>query len=79
MKQRGIEKLEEHKKFISFDGSIVEGNMKYTYKEDFYKGDYVSVIDKNNGNIFNLQIVSVTKSVSNGVEYFDITFGYDRL
>lgn len=79
MKQRGVEKLEEHKKFISFDGSIVEGNMKYTYKKDFYKGDYVSVIDKNNGNIFNLQIISVTKSVSNGVEYFDITFGYDRL
>lgn len=79
MRQRGLEKLEEHKKFVSFDGSIVEGNIKYTYKKDFYKGDYVSIVSKELGKTFNLQIVAVSKSVSNGVEYFDMTFGYDRM
>ena len=78
MNQRGLEKLEEHKTFISFDGSIVDGNMQYEYGKDFYNGDYVSIIDKHLGKTFNLQIVSVTKSISNGVEYFDLTFGYDR-
>ena len=78
MNQRGLEKLEEHKTFISFDGSIVDGNMQYEYGKDFYNGDYVSIIDKHLGKTFNLQIVSVTKSISNGVEYFDLTFGYDK-
>lgn len=79
MKQRGLEYLEEHQKFISFDGQVVSGEMSYTYKKDFYKGDYVTVYDKNINRYVNLQIASVTKSLSNGVEYFDIGFGYDRM
>ena len=79
MRQRGLEKLEEHKRFISFDGSISDGGIQYTYKKDFYKGDYVSVVNTTLNQIVNLQIVSVTKSISNGVEYFDLTFGYDRM
>lgn len=79
MRQRGLEYLEEHQKFISFEGQIVSGEMSYTYKKDFYKGDYVTVYDKNINRCVNLQIASVTKSLSNGVEYFDIGFGYDRM
>lgn len=78
MKQRGLEKLEEHQIFISFEGTIINGNMRYEYKKDFFKGDYVSVIDKHLNKIFNLQITGVSKSISNGVEYFDLTFGYDK-
>lgn len=79
MKQRGLEKLTENKRFISFDGTITEGNISYKYKEDFYKGDYVSVIDKELNRVFDIQISAVTKSISNGVEYLDIEFGYDKL
>ena len=79
MNQRGLEKLEGHKVFTSFDGNvIVSGEHRYVYGEDFYKGDYVSIIDDKFNRIFNLQITSVTKSISQGVEYFDIGFGVDK-
>lgn len=79
MTQRGLEKLEEHKKFISINGTIVTGSMQYKYGVDFKKGDYVSVYSKKLNKVIDLQITSVTKSISNGVEYFDIGFGRDRL
>lgn len=80
MQQRGLEKLEEHKVFTSFEGNvIIDGDNRYTYGVDFYKGDYVSVIDTKFNRVFNLQISSVEKSISQGVEYFDITFGRDKV
>ena len=79
MNQRGLEKLEEHKIFTSFDSNVlVDGDNRYVYGKDFYKGDYVSIIDDNYGRIFNLQIISVTKSISQGIEYFDLGFGLDK-
>ena len=77
MLQRGKEKLEEHQKFISFDASILEG--KYKYGVDFYKGDYVSVISKFENKIFDVQVTSIKKTYSNGVEHLDITLGTDRM
>lgn len=79
MNQRGLEKLSENKRFISLDGTINTGSMSYVYKKDFYKGDYVSVYNTDLNKYFNLQITSVTKSISNGVEYLDIEFGYDKV
>ena len=79
MKQRGMEKLLEHKRFISCNGTIATGGMKYVYGRDFKLGDIVSVYSQRLNIIVNLQIYKVIKSISNGVEYFDITFGKDRL
>lgn len=79
MEQRGLAKLEEHQRFETFDCSIISGDMSYEYKKDFFKGDFVSVYDKNLNINVNLQITSVLKSSSNGVEYFDIVFGYERI
>lgn len=79
MKQRGEEKLLETKRFVSFDGTINVGDKKYVYGKDFFNGDYVTVYSKELGLMVDVQIVSVTKSISQGVEYLDITFGYDRL
>lgn len=80
MEQRGLEKLEGHKVFTSFEGNvIVSGNNRYVYGVDFYKGDYVSIIDNKFNRVFNLQITSVTKSISQGVEYFDVGFGLDKM
>lgn len=80
MEQRGLEKLEGHKVFTSFDGNVItSGDNRYTYGIDFYKGDYVSIIDDKFDRIFNLQITSVTKSISQGVEYFDVGFGLDKV
>lgn len=79
MLTRGLEKLSEHKKFVSVEGTINTGSMQYTYGKDFNIGDYVTVMSKELNKQINLQIISVTKSISNGVEYLDIEFGYDRL
>ena len=80
MEQRGLEKLEGHKVFTSFDGNVItSGDNRYTYGVDFYKGDYVSIIDDKFDRVFNLQITSVTKSISQGVEYFDVGFGLDKV
>lgn len=79
MEQRGMEKLVEHQRFISFNGTISTGNMSYEYGKDFFLGDYVTVYSSKLGKYANLQITSVTKSISNGVEHLDITFGTDRL
>lgn len=79
MRQRGLEKLEEHIKFISVDGTIVTGSMQYKYGLDFNNGDWVSVYSKKINKIMKLQITSVIRSISEGVEIFDISFGKDRL
>lgn len=79
MRQRGIEKLEEHQKFISVDSTISTGSMQYKYGVDFNLGDYVTVYSKKLNKMINLQITSVSKSISDGVEIFDIGFGRDRL
>ena len=77
MVERGKEKLESCQKFITFDASIIEG--KYKYGVDFYKGDYVSVVDKNTNRIYDVQVTAVKKTYSNGVEHRDITLGTDRM
>lgn len=79
MQQRGLEKLEEHQKFVLFDGSIVVGDTKYVYGKDFFLGDYVTVYSTKLGKYANLQVTSVTKTYSDGVEHLDIEFGKDRL
>lgn len=79
MEQRGLEKLVEHQRFVSVNGTIASGSMSYEYGKDFFLGDYVTVYSTRLGKYINLQISSVTKSISSGVEYFDIEFGTDRL
>ena len=77
MAQRGLTALEENAKYESFDASILQGN--YKYGTDYFLGDIVTVITKDGSKRFNLQINKVTKSISNGVEHFDIGFGMDWL
>lgn len=79
MTQRGLEKLSERKRFVCMNGTVNTGSMSYTYKVDFFKGDYVTIYSTNLNRYVNLQITSVSKSISNGVEYMDIEFGYDRM
>lgn len=79
MEQRGLEKLVEHQRFVSFDGTIATGNMSYEYGKDFFLGDYVTVYSTKLGRYANLQVTAVTKTISSGAEHFDIEFGEDRL
>lgn len=79
MEQRGLEKLVEHQRFISFDGTIATGSMTYQYGKDFFLGDYVTVYSTKLKKYANLQVTAVSRSISSGVEHFDIEFGEDRL
>ena len=78
LKNRSIEKLLEHKVFISVNGSIVEGTTAYRIGTDFNVGDFVSfkldILDL----IVDVQIKKLTKSYSNNREYIDLTFGFEK-
>lgn len=75
---RGNERLQEHMTFTTFDGTIVQGGLSYRYGVDFFKGDYVSLIDRELNLTISAQITAVTKSITKTGEIFDITFGYER-
>lgn len=78
LRQRGNERLQEHKVFTLCEGSIVEGDINYKYKEDFNIGDWVSIIDEQLNLQLDVQITEVTKISLQGGERIDVTFGYDR-
>lgn len=79
LKNRGNEYLEDRKLFVMFDGTIVSGGISYKYEEDFYKGDYVSLIDEQLNVSIKVQITKVTKSDTKKGEMLDVTFGYEKL
>lgn len=78
LKQRGSEYLEECKVFESFEGNIIDGNIAYKYGIDLYKGDIVSIIDRQLGVTVSANITSVTKSLTKTGEKLDLTFGYEK-
>lgn len=79
LEERGEEKLEECQRFETLEASVISNSM-FKYGVDYNIGDYVSIIDdKLNKRFDNIQITKISKSISNGVEHLDITFGYDRL
>lgn len=75
---RGNERLQEHVAFTTFDGTIRQGSLSYRYGVDFFKGDYVSLIDRELNIVVSAQITAVTKSITKTGEIFDVTFGYER-
>jgi hypothetical protein len=80
LKQRGNSRLLEHQSFINFTGTTLTSNTSYTYGKDYNIGDFVSVIDRQLGVIFNLQITGITKSLtSDGEEKFDLQFGTEKI
>lgn len=78
LRSRTIEKLLEHKTFISVNGSIVEGTTAFKIGTDFNVGDFVSfkldILDL----VVDVQIKKLTKSYSNNKEFIDLTFGFEK-
>lgn len=79
MTQRGEEKLSEHQKFISLTATAITQETNFEYGKDFFLGDFVTVVSKTLNRKFRLQITEVTKTISDGVEHLDFTFGYDKI
>lgn len=76
--QRGNENLLEHQSFVSISGTVISGDKRYIYGVDFYKGDFVTVMDDQHRIVVNAQVTEVTKSLTSSGEVLDLTFGYEK-
>lgn len=78
LRERTLERLLEHKGYISLNGTIVDGATAFKIGTDFKLGDFVSfkldLIDL----IVDIQIIKITKSYSDNKEFVDLTFGFER-
>lgn len=76
LKQRGLEKLSENVITETFDAKIRQfGDMQYVFGRDYFKGDKVTVIDRQLLVKVSARITSVEESF--GSEYsLTLTFGY---
>lgn len=78
LRDRTIERLSEHKSFISVNGTIVEGTTKFKIGTDFNVGDFVSFKFDMLDIIADVQITKMTKSYSDNKEFVDLTFGFEK-
>lgn len=76
LQQKGKERLEDYKPVDVFSGTVLPVN--FVYGVDFFKGDWVSLLDASLGVIIRVQITGVTKSLTTVNEVLDFTFGYER-
>ena len=75
---RAIEKLLEHKSFISLEGTIVEGTTAFRIGTDFNVGDFVSFKLDMLNLIADVQIKKMIKSYCDNREYIDLVFGFEK-
>lgn len=80
LKQRGSEKLAENKTLESIEASLrTYGGIQYSFGEDYYLGDYVTIVDERIGVKVNALITGFEVDVSsdNGSSLY-LTFGYGQ-
>ena len=78
LRERTLERMLEHKSFISVNGTIVEGTTAFRLGTDFNLGDFVSFQLDLLDIIVDVQIKKITKSYNNNREYIDLTFGFQK-
>lgn len=78
LRERTLERMLEHKAFVSVNGTIVEGTTAYRIGVDFNIGDYVSFQLDLLDLVVNVQIKQLRKSYNNNREYIDLTFGFQK-
>ena len=78
LRERTLERMLEHKSFVSVNGTIVEGTTAYRIGTDFNIGDYVSFQLDLLDLVVNVQIKKLQKSYNNNREYVDLTFGFQK-
>ena len=75
---RGREKLAEHRLVKSFSTVVRTLNPTYKYKEDFFLGDTITVIDDRLGVSVDAVVCGVEQSASDSGESIQFTFGYEQ-
>lgn len=81
LRSRAMEKFSGHLAYESFDATIVQQDKRYQYGRDgnFYKGDYITIIDEVLGIAADVQVTGYTKTVEGNRVMHDVSFGYKRL
>lgn len=74
--ERGREKLKENSVEYDFEATVYTGtNNSFKYGVNYNNGDYVTVVNRNLGMAVKVQIVGVTKSLTEKGEILDLIFG----
>lgn len=77
--ERIDEKAEEASVVENYDSTIVQENKLYVYGEDYFLGDFVTVIDKELNITIDVQITEVTVSEQDAQTIFDIGLTYGAI
>lgn len=73
---RGNEKFAENTKTEKYTSTIMQNDKRYKYGEQYFLGDFVTIVDDELGIEVNVQITGVTKSVQGNQEIVDIEYTY---
>lgn len=79
IKQRANEKATENTVERSYSSTITEANNQYEYGKDYYKGDFVTVIDNELGITVDAQVTEVTVTVEGTRKVVDVDFTYGKV
>ncbi len=75
LNQRGLIKLDEHKKVESFETTININNSNLVYRKDFDLGDYVTCINKKWKKVIDVKITEIQEVYEKGNIEVSVTFG----
>lgn len=77
--QRANEKAADNTVQETYEATKTEGDTRYQYGVDFFKGDWVTVEDRNLNIVLDAQITKVTHTIQGTREIIDITFSYGQI
>ena len=77
--QRANEKAAENTVQETYEATKTEADKRYQYGRDFFKGDWVTVEDRNLNIVVDAQITKVTHTIQGMREIIDITFSYGQI
>lgn len=77
--QRANEKAADNTVQEMYEATKTEGDTRYQYGVDFFKGDWVTVEDRNLNIVVDAQITKVTHTIQGTREIVDITFSYGQI
>lgn len=78
LQNRGLEKLAEHQLVRSFSAQVRTLDPTYTYGEDFFLGDTITVTDDRMGVTVDAVVQGVERSASGEGEGLILTLGYEQ-
>lgn len=80
LRERGLDKMKDYKMQEDFGATVIQdGNLSFTYGVSFFLGDWVTVIDEQIGVEAKMQVIGITKSLTENGEITDLVFGNNKM